>query len=133
MRSHPRAKPTPFTSAPAPERTKTFSSSLRIVDAVRFIRYTCLCRQPLPVYREAAADCPSAQSRPARLAESLPEVSDDMPARKVGLLRPKIQKITPQRLRNVSLTLGNVARIFANRTWPTETGLSDEFPLISEH
>ncbi len=31
-------------------------------------------------------------------------------------LRPKIQKIKPQRQRDVSLTLENVARIFANRT-----------------
>ena len=31
-------------------------------------------------------------------------------------MSPKIQKITPQRFRIVSLTRGNVAPIFANRT-----------------
>ena len=40
------------------------------------------------------------------------KIGDQRLARKTGRLRPKIQKITPQRLRDVSLTLGNVARIF---------------------
>jgi hypothetical protein len=39
-------------------------------------------------------------------------------------MSPKIQKITPQRFRIVSLTRGNVAPIFANRTSPAETGLA---------
>jgi hypothetical protein len=40
------------------------------------------------------------------------KIGDQRLAQKTGRLRPKIQKITPQRLRDVSLTLGNVARIF---------------------
>ena len=35
----------------------------------------------------------------------------------------KIQKIAPQRFRSVSLTRGNVAPIFSNRTSPLGTGL----------
>ena len=45
-------------------------------------------------------------------------------AREIGRLRPKIQKITPQRLRDVSLTLGNVAPILSNRISLTEIGLA---------
>jgi hypothetical protein len=37
-------------------------------------------------------------------------------ARKIGRLPPTIQKIAPQRLPSVSLTLGNVAYIPTNRT-----------------
>jgi len=36
-------------------------------------------------------------------------------ASEIGRLRRKIQKITRQRLRDISLTLRNVASIFANR------------------
>jgi hypothetical protein len=52
------------------------------------------------------------------------KIGDQRPAREIEQLQPKIQKITPQRLRNVPLTVGNVARIFATRTLPTETGLA---------
>jgi len=52
------------------------------------------------------------------------KIRDQRLAREIGLLRPEIQRITPQRLCDVSLTPGNVARIFATRTWPTETALA---------
>ena len=39
-------------------------------------------------------------------------------------MSPKIQKIAPQRFCAVSLTRGNAAPIFANRTSPTETELA---------
>src|SRR4051812_9026975 len=39
-------------------------------------------------------------------------------------MSPKIQEIAPQRFRNASLTLGNIAPVFLNRTSPTETGLA---------
>jgi Uncharacterized protein conserved in bacteria C-term(DUF2220) len=44
------------------------------------------------------------------------KIGDQRPARGIELLQPKIQQITPQRLRNVPLTVGNVARIFVTRT-----------------
>jgi hypothetical protein len=44
------------------------------------------------------------------------KIGDQRLAREIGRWRRKIHKITRQRLRDVSLTLGNVARIFANRT-----------------
>jgi hypothetical protein len=44
------------------------------------------------------------------------KIRDQRLASEIGRLRRKIPKITRQRLRDVSLTLGNVARIFANRT-----------------
>jgi hypothetical protein len=44
------------------------------------------------------------------------KIGDQRLAREIGRWRRKIQKIARQRLRDVSLTLGNVARIFANRT-----------------
>jgi hypothetical protein len=50
-------------------------------------------------------------------------MGDQRLAREIGRMSPKIQKIAHQRFRNVSLTRGNVAPIFANRTSPTETGL----------
>jgi hypothetical protein len=51
------------------------------------------------------------------------KIRDQTLASKIGRLRRKIQKITRQRLGNVSPTRGNVARIFANPTQPIETGL----------
>ena len=51
------------------------------------------------------------------------EIGDQRLVREIGRMSPKIQKITPQRFRIVSLTRGNVAPIFANRTSPAETGL----------
>jgi hypothetical protein len=59
-----------------------------------------------------------------RDAEPLLKIDDQRLPWEIGLLRSKIQKITPQKLRDVSLTRGNVARIFATRTWPTETALA---------
>jgi hypothetical protein len=44
------------------------------------------------------------------------KICDRRLANEIGRLRRKIQKITRQRLRDISLTLGNVARIFATRT-----------------
>jgi hypothetical protein len=46
------------------------------------------------------------------------KTADQRLTHKIGRLPPTIQKITPQRLRNVSLTLGNLARNSATRTWP---------------
>jgi hypothetical protein len=43
-------------------------------------------------------------------------IRDQRLASEIGRLRGKIQKIARQRLRDVSLTLGNVVPIFANRT-----------------
>ena len=43
---------------------------------------------------------------------------------KIGRLPPTIQKITPQRLRKVSLTPGNLAPNLATRTEHTKTGLA---------
>ena len=51
-------------------------------------------------------------------------IGDQRRVREIGRMSPKIQKITPQRFRIVSLTRGNVAPIFANRTSPAETGLA---------
>jgi hypothetical protein len=51
------------------------------------------------------------------------KIRDQRLASEIGRLPRKIQKITRQRLSDVSLTLGNVARIFANRTQPKETAL----------
>jgi non-homologous end joining protein Ku len=52
-------------------------------------------------------------------------------------MSPKIQKIAPQRFRNVSLTRGNVAPIFANRTSPTAFGRRAvqlaEFPTFPKY
>jgi hypothetical protein len=52
----------------------------------------------------------------SRQTKRILKIGDQRLTREIGLLRPKIQKITSQRLRDVSLTPGNVARIFANRT-----------------
>ena len=52
------------------------------------------------------------------------KIGDQRLAREIGRSRPKIHKTTPLRLRDVSLTPGQVAHILANRTWPTETGLA---------
>src|SRR6266540_4278155 len=52
------------------------------------------------------------------------QIGDQRPAREIGWLRPKIQKNMPRRPRDLSLTLGNVARISANRTSLTGTGLT---------
>jgi hypothetical protein len=41
------------------------------------------------------------------------KIGDQRLAREIGLLRLKIQKITPQRLRDISLSRGNIACIFA--------------------
>ena len=51
------------------------------------------------------------------------KTADQRPAQKIGQLRPAIHKITQQRLRFISLTLGNVALIPANQTRSIETGL----------
>jgi hypothetical protein len=52
------------------------------------------------------------------------QIGDQRLAREIGWLRAKIQKYIPRRPRDLSLTLGNVARISANRTSLTETGLA---------
>jgi hypothetical protein len=44
------------------------------------------------------------------------KIGDQRLASEIGWLRWKIQKIKRQRLHDVSLTLGYVARIFGNRT-----------------
>jgi hypothetical protein len=44
------------------------------------------------------------------------KIRDQRLASEIARLRRKIQKITRQRLRDISLTLGNVGRIFATRT-----------------
>src|SRR5262249_8356269 len=44
------------------------------------------------------------------------KIRDERPASEIGRLRQKIQRIAGQRLRDLSLSLGNVARIFADRT-----------------
>lgn len=43
------------------------------------------------------------------------KTGDQRLAREIGRMSPKIEKIAPQRFRNVSLTRGNVAAIFGNR------------------
>jgi hypothetical protein len=52
------------------------------------------------------------------------QIGDQRLAREIGWLRAKIQKNLPRRPRDLALTLGNVARISANRTSLTETGLA---------
>src|SRR5262245_48530618 len=52
------------------------------------------------------------------------QIGDQRLAREIGWLRAKIQKNIPRRPRDLSLTLGHVARISANRTSLTETGLA---------
>jgi hypothetical protein len=51
------------------------------------------------------------------------KIGDQRLARDFGRMSPTMQKIAPQRFRNISLTSGNVAPISASRTSPTETGL----------
>ena len=41
------------------------------------------------------------------------KIGDQRPARAIGRMSPKIQKIAPQIFRKASLTCGNVAPIFA--------------------
>jgi hypothetical protein len=66
----------------------------------------------------------STSNRVSATATRILKIGDQRLAREIGLLQPKIQKSTPQRLHDISLTRENVARIFATRTWPTETGLA---------
>jgi hypothetical protein len=53
---------------------------------------------------------------PSWRAASILKIRDQRLASEIARLRRKIQKITRQGLRDISLTLGNVGRIFATRT-----------------
>jgi hypothetical protein len=50
------------------------------------------------------------------LLRRLGATRDQRLAREIGRLQLQIQEITPQRVDDVSLTLGNIARILATRT-----------------
>jgi hypothetical protein len=65
----------------------------------------------------------SASNRVCWITYGILKIGDQRLVREIGRMSPKIQKIAPQRFRSVSLTRGNVAPIFANRTSLTETGL----------
>jgi hypothetical protein len=52
------------------------------------------------------------------------KIVDQRLARQIARLQPKIKKIPPQRLSDISPMLGNVAPILLTRTSPTETGLA---------
>ena len=54
----------------------------------------------------------SASNRPSVHHTRILKIGDQRLAREIGRMSPKIQKIAPQRFRNVSLTRGNVAPIF---------------------
>src|SRR4029453_5206898 len=61
---------------------------------------------------------PAMSNRVSDIGTWILKTADQRLTHKIGRLPPTIQKITPQRLRNVSLTLGNLARNSATRTWP---------------
>ena len=65
----------------------------------------------------------SASNRVCWITYGILKIGDQRLVREIGRMSPKIQKIAPQRFRSVSLTRGNVAPIFANRTSPLGTGL----------
>jgi hypothetical protein len=66
---------------------------------------------PYPNIEPVSPSSNRVSGKPTRILKT----GDRRLSRKIRPLRPKIVKITPQRLRDVSLTRGNTARIFVTR------------------
>ena len=78
----------------------------------------------IPIHQDQTNRSLAMSNRVSGIRTWILKTADQRLTPKIGRLPPTIQKITPQRLRKVSLTPGNLAPNLATRTEHTETGLS---------